>query len=108
LQQDFTVVNCTWSAIAGIYGEVETLTKIRYNGVAASAIIAPAGSDLEVTGKFVTPQRAITPGQAAVFYGGEHEEYGQVVLGGGTLDELTSHANVAPIRLEEGTLTPLC
>ncbi len=108
LQQDFAVENCTWSAIAGIFGEVETLTKIRYNGVAAPATISPVGSDHEVTGKFVSPQRAITPGQAAVFYGGEREEYGQVVLGGGTLDELTSHANAAPIRLEEGALTPLC
>jgi len=40
----------------------------------------------EIEGRFIAPQRAVTPGQAAVFYGGEGNEAGQIVLGGGTID----------------------
>jgi tRNA-specific 2-thiouridylase len=46
-------------------------------------VISPKGSgELEV--KFKTPQKAITPGQAAVFYDGE------TVIGGGWIKEVTN------------------
>ncbi|MGA8152941.1 MAG: tRNA 2-thiouridine(34) synthase MnmA [Terriglobales bacterium] len=50
--------------------------KIRHRHEAAPAVIEKAGTD-EILATFDQPQRAITPGQAAVFYDGE------VVVGGG-------------------------
>jgi tRNA-specific 2-thiouridylase len=50
--------------------------KIRHRHEAAAAIIEKTGSD-EILVTFDEPQRAITPGQAAVFYDGES------VVGGG-------------------------
>ena len=55
--------------------------KIRYNHPGSEASISPKGEgELEV--KFKSPQKAITPGQAAVFYDGE------TVLGGGWIKEV--------------------
>ena len=50
--------------------------KIRHRHEPAPAVIERAGDD-EIVVKFDEPQRAITPGQAAVFYDGE------IVVGGG-------------------------
>lgn len=50
--------------------------KIRYKDTGASATINPL-SDTEVEVKFDQPRRAVTPGQAAVFYDGD------TVIGGG-------------------------
>jgi len=61
----------------------EAQVKIRYNHPGSEAVISPKGSgELEV--KFKTPQKAITPGQAAVFYDGE------TVIGGGWIKEVTN------------------
>ena len=49
--------------------------KIRHRHEPAPAVIERAGEETVVT--FDQPQRAITPGQAAVFYDGD------VVVGGG-------------------------
>jgi tRNA-uridine 2-sulfurtransferase len=58
-----------------------TQVKIRYNHPGSEASISPKGEgELEV--KFKSPQKAITPGQAAVFYDGE------TVLGGGWIKEV--------------------
>jgi tRNA-specific 2-thiouridylase len=51
--------------------------KIRYRTPASPATVYPNGAGAEV--RFETPQRAITPGQAVVFYRGEQ------VLGGGII-----------------------
>ncbi|NWF93069.1 MAG: tRNA 2-thiouridine(34) synthase MnmA [Syntrophaceae bacterium] len=57
--------------------------KIRYNHPGAEALLSPRdGTEWEV--KFKTPQKAVTPGQAAVFYDGER------VLGGGWIKEVRS------------------
>jgi tRNA-specific 2-thiouridylase len=50
--------------------------KIRHRHEAAAALIEWAGDD-EILVTFDQPQRAATPGQAAVFYDGD------VVVGGG-------------------------
>jgi tRNA-uridine 2-sulfurtransferase len=88
-QPGFVASNCNWSAIADLEsqgGPLAVWTKIRYNGQATPTAIAPGEEPDTVTGHFTTPQRAVTPGQAAVFYGGEGEEAGQVVVGGGTIE----------------------
>jgi tRNA-specific 2-thiouridylase len=55
--------------------------KIRYNHPGSEAVVTPkGGEELEV--RFETPQKAITPGQAAVFYDGDR------VLGGGWIKEV--------------------
>ena len=52
--------------------------KIRYNHKGAWCVIEKTGPD-EVVCTFDEPQRAVTPGQAVVWYDGEY------VLGGGTI-----------------------
>ena len=56
----------------------QVLAKIRYNHKGALATIRMVGEDL-LECIFPEPQRAITPGQAVVFYEDEH------ILGGGTI-----------------------
>lgn len=55
--------------------------KIRYNHAGAEAILSQKAEE-EVEVRFLSPQKAITPGQAAVFYNGE------TVLGGGWIKEV--------------------
>lgn len=61
---------------------IDCQAKIRYNMKSAPARLLRCADDT-VEVRFDDPVRAVTPGQAAVFYGvGEHEER---VLGGGTI-----------------------
>lgn len=79
---------CVWSAIPGLadgQAPIAVNAKIRYNGVAAPARVAPGEKTGEVQVDFDTPQRAVTPGQSAVFYGGAGADAGQVVIGGGVI-----------------------
>ena len=54
--------------------------KIRYRHEAAPAYVTPLAND-QVRVDFETPQSAVTPGQAVVFYTGER------MLGGGWIEE---------------------
>ena len=58
---------------------IKAEVKIRYNSKKSPAIISPYGED-RVLINFEKPQRAITPGQSAVFYQGD------VVVGGGMIE----------------------
>ncbi len=62
---------------------VHVTAKIRYNGQDASAVLSP-GAAGEAELRFEEPQRAATPGQAAVFYEGDR------VLGGGYVVSATT------------------
>jgi tRNA-specific 2-thiouridylase len=62
---------------------VAVSARIRYNGAAANARIRAGEEPSTVECCFDNPQRAVTPGQAAVFYDGGQ---GDVVLGGGTIE----------------------
>ncbi len=65
-------------SIEDFEGELEVEAKIRYSHKGARAKITKTGPD-EIRCTFEEPQRAITPGQAVVFYQGDY------VLGGGTI-----------------------
>jgi tRNA-specific 2-thiouridylase len=98
-QPGFVAGNCNWSAIADLNlqaGPLAVTAKIRYNGQATPTVISPGEEPGAVIGRFATPQRAVTPGQAAVFYGGEGEEAGQVVIGGGTIERALERTPLSP------------
>ena len=60
-------------------GDLEVTAKIRYTAKEAKAVLRPY-EDTKVMVAFDIPQRAITPGQAVVFYDGD------VVIGGGIIE----------------------
>ena len=77
----FRVNSINWIVSRETASSFPVQVKIRYNHPGADAILTEISPDaLEV--KFTTPQKAITPGQAAVFYDGE------TVLGGGWITEV--------------------
>ena len=55
---------------------VDVHTRVRYRHTAAASMLIPV-NEKSATVRFETPQKAITPGQCAVFYKGDE------VLGGG-------------------------
>ncbi len=69
-----------WISIAPIPEPVRAEVKIRNKHAAAPATLCPTGNPAQVEVRFDQPQRAVTPGQAAVFYSGD------LVLGGGWID----------------------
>jgi tRNA-specific 2-thiouridylase len=69
-----------WISIAAPKTPRQAQVKIRNKHHAAQATLVPVGDDSKVEVVFDQPQRAITPGQAAVFYDGD------LVLGGGWID----------------------
>lgn len=71
-----TVGGLNWFGDGLPAGVVEVKIRSRHPGVSAS--LAPAVSG-QVSVVFASPQRAVTPGQSAVFYRGDE------VLGGGTI-----------------------
>ena len=66
-------------AMEGLDGEVRLKAKIRYNHPGAECVISPV-EDGKVRVTFDQPQRAITPGQAVVFYQGEYVAGGGIIL----------------------------
>jgi len=81
LRSAFVVSNPNWIAFDALEKETECTVKIRYQHRPQRAIISPLTIG-EVMVKFGKPERAITPGQSAVFYQDD------VVLGGGIIDRV--------------------
>jgi tRNA-specific 2-thiouridylase len=79
LRDRATVNDVNWISIAPPREPIRAQVKIRNKHVAAAATITPLGSD-RVEIRFDESQRAVTPGQGAVFYQGD------LVLGGGWID----------------------
>ena len=65
-------------SIEKLTGPMKVKAKVRYKQKETDAVITPL-EDGTVSVKFDTPQRAIAPGQAVVFYDGD------IVVGGGTI-----------------------
>jgi tRNA-specific 2-thiouridylase len=72
----FTVQRCNWIPFAHPPAALEARVKIRYSHPGTPATITPQGAEA-ATVKLHAPQRAVTPGQACVFYDAD------VVVGGG-------------------------
>lgn len=70
--------NLSFMSVPDLTGKCRVMAKIRYNHKGAPCVIEKTGTD-RIHAEFLEPQRAVTPGQAVVFYDGEY------VLGGGTI-----------------------
>ena len=77
LRGEMRVKDINWISIVAPEEPVRAQVKIRNKHVAAAATLYPRAGAEEVDVRFDEAQRAVTPGQAAVFYDGER------VLGGG-------------------------
>jgi tRNA-specific 2-thiouridylase len=75
-RDEFVIQNCNWIPFDDPPACFEASVKIRYNHRGTPATVKPA-TDGRALVKLHSPQRAITPGQAAVCYQGD------LVLGGG-------------------------
>ena len=77
----FVVNSVNWITPQEMAPSFSAKVKIRYNHSGSEAVLSMKGED-ELEVRFKSPQKAITPGQAAVFYDGE------TVLGGGWIKEV--------------------
>ena len=75
-RDEFTADRCNFIPFDHLDGPIEATVKIRYNHPGTPATLTPCGSG-KVKVRLHTAQRAVTPGQAAVFYQDD------LVLGGG-------------------------
>ncbi|HZS54273.1 MAG TPA: tRNA 2-thiouridine(34) synthase MnmA, partial [Bryobacteraceae bacterium] len=69
-----------WISIAPLEQPRRAVVKIRNKHAPAPATLMPTGENHKIDVRFDQPQRAVTPGQAAVFYDGD------LVLGGGWIE----------------------
>jgi len=78
-RSEMMVSYINWVSVSPIENSFESQAKIRYQHQPQVATVQPIGSD-RLSVKFHVPQRAITPGQTAVFYDND------IVLVGGIID----------------------
>lgn len=78
LSKGLVAKDVNFIALESLDGPYPAEVKIRYNAKAVPAVISPA-EDGDVRVEFREPQRAVTPGQAVVFYEDD------LVLGGGII-----------------------
>jgi tRNA-specific 2-thiouridylase len=77
LRQTMKVEGVNWISITPPAGPIRAEVKIRNKHAGAAAMLYPVSDSTCVEARFDQAQRAVTPGQAAVFYSGD------LVLGGG-------------------------
>jgi len=82
LSDEFTAAGINWISLDSPTEPVRAEVRVRYRHTAAPAIITPVPEN-RVTVKFDEPQRAITPGQATVFYRGDEVVGGAWVVKNG-------------------------
>ena len=75
----FSVCDVNWIAWEHVTEPVRCCVRTRYHGTESPATLTPDGDRVQV--RLDAPQRAVSPGQAAVFYDGD------IVLGGGIICE---------------------
>ncbi len=75
-RDEFFVQNCNWIPWETPPASIEVTAKIRYNHPGTTATVTPLENGRAKV-KLHTPQRAVTPGQASVFYQDD------LVIGGG-------------------------
>ena len=78
-KKELTASRLNFISVSRLKEEMTVKAKIRYKHAEADACVLPVKKDV-VRIVFKSPQRAITPGQAVVFYDGE------TVVGGGIID----------------------
>jgi tRNA-specific 2-thiouridylase len=80
MRESLIAADVNWLSVAPIQKPRRAEVKIRNKHAPAPATLLPTGSDTRVEVRFQQAQRAVTPGQAAVFYDGD------LVLGGGWIE----------------------
>src|SRR5579864_1155264 len=80
LRPGFHAKDVNWISITVLTGPTRAQVKIRNKHEAAAATLYPTADVSRVEVHFDEPQRAVTPGQGAVFYDGD------LVLGGGWIE----------------------
>ena len=80
LRESCMAKDVNWISIERLVEPIRAEVKIRNKHVASPATIVPTADASCVQVRFDRPQRAVTPGQAAVFYQGD------LVAGGGWID----------------------
>ena len=78
--KEFTVCDFHWISEEPPQNEMRCKAKVRYRQKEQAAMVIPIDNN-SVKVIFDVPQRAVTPGQAAVLYNGD------IVLGGGTISK---------------------
>ncbi len=81
MRSRLTAVDCSWIAMEALTAPRLVMAKARSRMAEQPAKISPLGNGAAAV-EFLEPQRALTPGQAIVFYDGD------TVLGGGTISEV--------------------
>ncbi|MCB2156699.1 tRNA 2-thiouridine(34) synthase MnmA [bacterium] len=82
LFDSLTASGLNWMGLAGLEGPRRVRVQIRHRHEPAPATLSPTDDRDCVRVNFATPQRAVSPGQAVVFYDDEDR-----VLGGGWIDQ---------------------
>ena len=93
VREEFEIEHCNW--IVPINGEPKEITvKIRYSHGGTAATVIPLGGD-RARIRLHQPQRAVTPGQAAVVYDADR------VVGGGWICRAEPFRQTEPARQTE-------